>query len=433
MRVINQSVADSVTVTLIEDDEDNDGTVDVTYQPTICDDAELAPGEATDCTFTRFVGGAPGDTITDNATVTMLDDDNETVIRSATATVTVVDVPSSIAVVKTATPDNVDEPGGPVQFTVQVTNTSPADTVTLTSIEDDENNDGTVDQTYNDLASICDSTELAPTEVATCTFSHAVNGNPGDTITDAVTVLGTDDDVAPVSGGDTATVTVNDVPSSIAVVKTATPDTVPDPGGNVTFDVTVTNTSLVDTVTLTLIEDDETDDGTVDVTYPVSICDIQVLLPTEVATCTFVRAVNGTAGETFTDRVTITGVDDDAGAVSGDATATVTIGPPPIGPPAQLNLVSTGGSQFEWNPTGSATSYHLYRGDMQELISTGTYAQDPAEVSSAAQMCWLSQPQYDDDFVPEAGAVVFYLVTVDDGLSEGDLGYARQNANPCRQ
>ena len=200
-----------------------------------------------------------------------------------------------------------------------------------------------------------------------------------------------------------------------------------------TFDVTVTNTSLVDTVTLTLIEDDETDDGTVDVTYPVSICDIQVLLPTEVATCTFVRAVNGTAGETFTDRVTITGVDDDAGAVSGEATATVTIGPPPIGPPAQLNLVSTGGSQLEWNPTSSASSYHLYRGDMQELISTGTYAQDPAEVSSAAQMCWLSQPQYDDDFVPEAGAVVFYLVTVDDGLSEGDLGYARQNANPCRQ
>jgi len=550
VRVINQSVADTVTVTRIEDDEDNDGTVDVTYQPTICVDAELAPGEATDCTFTRFVGGDPGDTITDNVTVTMLDDDNEDVIRSATATVTVVDVPSSLAVVKTATPDNVDEPGGLVDFTVTVTNTSPADTVTLTSIEDDEDNDGTVDQTYDpavdcnatvlaptevaictfshavngnagdtitdavtvfgtddDVAPVsggatatvtinelvaaitvvktatpdnvdepgglvnftvtvtndsvldtvtltsieddedndgtvdqtydpavdCSATVLAPTEVAICTFSHVVNGNAGDTITDAVTVFGTDDDVAPVSGGATATVTVNDVPSSIAVVKTATPDTVPDPGGNVTFGVLVTNTSLVDTVTLTFIEEDETDDGTVDSILPLTECDSVELLPTEVATCSFDRVVAGTAGETFTDRVTITGEDDDGGPVSGDATATVTIGPPPIGPPDQLNLVSTGGSQFEWNPTGSAASYHLYRGDMQELISTGAYAQDPAEVPSAARMCWLSQPQYDDDFVPEAGAVVFYLVTFDDGLSEGDLGYARQNANPCRQ
>ena len=432
--VTNTSPADTVTLTLIEDDEDNDGATDQTYDPAvICDFAVLAPTEVAICTFSHQVTGTPGQIITDQVTVSGTDDDTAAVSGGDTATVTINDALSSITVVKIATPNNVDEPGGNVNFSVQVTNTSAVDTVTLTLIEDDEDNNGSTDQTY-DPAVICNFAVLVPTEVAICTFSHQVTGNPGDAITDAVTVSGTDDELDAVSGGDTATVTINDVPSSITVVKTATPSSIPDPGGNVTFDVTVTNTSLVDTVTLTLIADDENDDGGVVTNYdPAVICDSAVLLPTEVATCSFDRAVAGIAGESFTDRVTVSGTDDDTGPVSGEDTAIVTITVPLDGPSSQLSIVSPGGNQFEWNATTSATSYHLYRGDLQELVSTGTYAQDPGVVDSAAQMCWLSDTQYDDAFVPEVGAVVFYLVTFDDGASEGELGPSRSNVNPCRQ
>jgi len=434
VQVTNDSAVDTVTLTLIEDDEDNNGTTDQTYDPAvICDATVLAPTEVANCTFSHQVNGNAGDVITDAVTVSGTDDDAAAVSGGDTAAVTINDLVAAISVVKTATPDNVDEPGAIVNFTVVVTNNSVADTVTLTQIDDDEDNNGTTDQTY-DPAVICDPAVLAPTEVANCIFSHQVNGNAGDVITDAVTVSGTDDDTAAVSGGDTATVTINDLPSSITVVKTATPSTIPDPGGNVTFGVTVTNTSVADTVTLTLIEDDETDDGTVDATYdPAVICDSAVLLPTEVATCSFVRAVAGTAGESFTDRVTVSGVDDDTSPVSGEDIAIVTISVPLDGPSSQLSIASPDGNQFEWNATSSATSYHLYRGDLQELVSTGTYAQDPEVVGSAAQMCWLSETQYDDAFVPEVGAVVFYLVTSDDGASEGELGPSRQNVNPCRQ
>ena len=46
---------------------------------------------------------------------------------------------SSISVEKTANPTSVEEPGGNVEFTVNVTNTSTVDTITLTTIADDEN------------------------------------------------------------------------------------------------------------------------------------------------------------------------------------------------------------------------------------------------------------------------------------------------------
>jgi len=434
VQVTNTSPADTVTLTLIEDDEDNNGTTDQSYVPAaICDETVLAPTEVATCTFNRQINGNPGDTFTDAVTVTGTDDDATAVSGGDTATVTINDALSTLTVVKTAAPNNIDEPGGNVDFTVQVTNDSAVDTITLTLIEDDEDNNGTIDQTYDPVV-VCLATVLAPSAVTTCTFSHQVTGNGGDAITDAVTVSGTDDEADVISGGDTATVTINDVPSSITVVKTATPSAIADPGGNVTFDVVVTNTSLLDTVTLTLIEDDETDDGAVDVSYdPAVICDSAVLLPTEVATCSFDRAVAGIAGESFTDRVTVTGIDDDGLPVGGEDTAIVTITVPLDGPESQLSIVSPGGSQLEWTADNSAASYHLYRGDLQELINSGTYAQDPDVVGSAAQMCWLSDTQYDDGFVPEVGAVVFYLVTSDDGTSEGELGPSRQNVNPCRQ
>jgi hypothetical protein len=111
----------------------------------------------------------------------------------------------------------------------------------------------------------------------------------------------------------------------------------------------------------------------------------------------------------------------------------VTITVPLDGGGTRLSIYSPGGNQLEWSAESSATSYHLYRGDLQELVQTGTYSQDPESVPSAAQMCWLSETQYDDEFVPEVGTVVFYLVTFDDGSTEGDLGSSRQNVNPCRQ
>jgi hypothetical protein len=61
--------------------------------------------------------------------------------------------------------------------------------------------------------------------------------------TDVVTASGFDDDEHAVSAQDDATVTITDAPSSIQVTKTANPTSIQEPGGTVSFAVSVKNTS----------------------------------------------------------------------------------------------------------------------------------------------------------------------------------------------
>ncbi len=232
---------------------------------------------------------------------------------------------SSISVEKTANPTSIEEPGGNIEFTVKVTNTSAVDAITLTTIADDENNDGTNDQTYN-ATDICLTTSLAPAESTTCSFSHDVTGKAGEIITNKVTVNGTDNEGDAVSASDTAEVTIKASTSSITVKKTANPISIGEPGGSVEFTVKVTNTSTVDTITLTTITDDENNDGTDDKIYNATdICLTTSLAPLESTTCGFNHDVTGKAGDTITNKVTVNGTDDEDDEVNASDTAEVAI------------------------------------------------------------------------------------------------------------
>ena len=82
-----------------------------------------------------------------------------------------------------------------------------------------------------------------------------MSGNASDVVTDVVTAAGTDDDGTPVSDDDDAVVTVTDVEPAISLTKTATPLSLPEPGGDFTFDVVVSNGS-VEPVELLSLDDD---------------------------------------------------------------------------------------------------------------------------------------------------------------------------------
>ena len=75
---------------------------------------------------------------------------------------------------------------------------------------------------------------------------------------DVVTASGEDEDSTPVSGNDSATVTVTDTAPVISVVNSANQTTVPEPGAPVSFTVEVINGSgSTDPVTLDSLLDDE--------------------------------------------------------------------------------------------------------------------------------------------------------------------------------
>ncbi|HEV3362578.1 MAG TPA: LPXTG cell wall anchor domain-containing protein [Acidimicrobiia bacterium] len=278
----------------------------------------IAPGATYSCTFTAPVNGEARSVHTDTVTATAEDDEKNPVTDEDSATVTITDVPPAIVVDKGAAPSEIGEPGGTVNFTVVVTNTSAVDAVTLTSL---------VDNVYGNLdgKGTCNLATAGPIAVDghyTCTFPGPVSGNAGSTHDDTVTAVAADNDgtsTPPVT--DKATVTILNVAPEIVVDKLASPGQIPEPGGTVNFTVTVTNPGTAEALTLSSLNDDVYGNlnGKGDCQVP------QTIATGGFYTCTFPGDVKGDAGSTHSDTVTAVATDDDGSEVSDAARATVTV------------------------------------------------------------------------------------------------------------
>lgn len=296
-------------------DLDGSGTCDVS--PPV----SLAPAASYTCSFTETVTGDAGSVHKDVITGTAHDNENNDTSDSDDATVTVTDVRPVVVVDKSAAPSSVPEPGAPVTFTVTVSNPQgAAEPIQLTSL---------VDDIYGNLdgAGTCDVTpavSLAPGASYTCSFTEAVTGDAGSVHTDVVTGTAYDNDENEASDTGTASVTVTDVKPTVAVDKAAAPTTVPEPGGQVTFTVTVTNPeNAVEAIFLDALVDDIYGNldgvGSCDVTPAVK------LPPTARYTCSFTKTVSGDAGTVHTDVVTGTAHDNEDNDVSDTGTASVRV------------------------------------------------------------------------------------------------------------
>jgi hypothetical protein len=309
VEVINHSF-ESVTITSLEDDIHGDldgrGTCDV--------GATLAPGASYDCSFTASFTGNAGDSETDTVTAVAVDDDGSSDEDSDDATIRLTDVPPTVSVDKTANPTIVDEPGGIVTFTVQVTNTS-FEPVTLDSLTDDIHGD------LDGRGSCATGGTIDPGETYECSFEAEVTGNAGDFETDVITAVVSDDEGTTADDDDDATVSIVNVDPDIRVIKDVAPTTKPEPGGSFTFDVTVLNLSNESVTLISLIDDIHGDlDGQGD-------CALGAVLPANGGSysCSFGATFMGDAGDSETDTVIATVVDDDQTEKSAFDDATVTL------------------------------------------------------------------------------------------------------------
>jgi cysteine-rich repeat protein len=374
--VTNTSTVDTVTISSLTDDKFGNlhgkGTCAV---PQV-----LAPSQLYTCSFTGSVSGNAGQVKTNVVTAAGTDDDNQAVQATDDATVTLLNVPSAIQVQKTANPTQVDEPGGPVTFTVVVTNLSAVDTVTITTL---------TDSVYGSLSpkgTCLVPQTLPPTGMYTCFFTETVSGNASDLKTNVVTATGIDDDNQAVSASDDATVLLLDVPSVIEVTKTANPDAMKPPGGPVTFTVVVENKSTVDTVTITALTDSV--HGNL-IGKPGSTCAApQVLAPGASYTCAFTATVSGADGYTETDSVTASGVDDDGVSKIAMDSATVSISS------SAIRVIKTATPKTVTEPGGSVTFTFVVRNiseidavTLQTLVDSvyGNLAGKPGSTCSVPQ------------------------------------------------
>ena len=238
----------------------------------------------------------------------------------------------AIRIVKTANPTFIFEDGGTITYSYSVTN---AGNVTLTNVTVIDDNatpgDNSDDFSPTFVGGDTDNDgELDLDETWTYTATRVVAAgefNSGDEINN--TAVADSDQSDPNS--DNAIVQVrNIVPSEYAeLTKTASPLTVLEPGGNVTFTVGLFNGSSFDTLTLQSLTDSIYNDITTighDGIVATDCVVPQTILPNATYTCQFTAFVDGNAGLVETDVVSATGVDDDGAAftLTDDAVVTVT-------------------------------------------------------------------------------------------------------------
>ena len=420
--VINTSPAstDPVEITSFLDSVDGGPQQDVSGLLDCVVPFTLAPSESKTCYFEfpvpETLDGVSGDVITDTITVAGRDDEGQGVQDSDTATVVIIapdapPPPGDLRLVKFASPSSIDEPGGTVQYDVLVANLSPTPVV-LQSLEDDlygdMNGKGScsVPQTLSGVNSLY-----------FCAFQEQVIGQPGDSITDTITATG--EDGLPtrtlLTAQDSATVTITDLGSAIVVNKVANPEFIAEPGGNITYDVQIQNTSPVDTVTITSLLD-----SLVFGAVPDPDCAVPFdLLPNQSINCDYTWPVSGNSGDTITNVVEATGKDDDGRIVFDTGAATVTI----IGQQPQLKVVKIAVPPAVLEAGGEVTYIVAIQNNststdpvtitgLTDSVDGGT----PVSLDSVGS-CNISNPQL--ELQPAPGPDSYYLCSFTQTLGPG--------------
>lgn len=233
-----------VSITSLEDD----------VYGTLSGDADCQIGTTlaagANCTFevTKTLSGAVDTPHQDTFTAEAEDADGNSVGDSADASVTFEDVLPSISVTKSADPIHVGETGGDVTFTFTVENDGTVP-VSITSLSDNVFGTLTGDSDCQVGTSLPAGTN--------CSFeeTHTLNGSVGISHQNTFTVEAEDTEGNSTSDSADATVTFDDVLPSISVSKSASPTSVPETGGEVTFTFEVENDGPVP-VTIASLSDD---------------------------------------------------------------------------------------------------------------------------------------------------------------------------------
>lgn len=388
------------------------------------------------CTFTVPLTGPPGP-YTDTATATISDDDGNRDQVTSDQLVTIVNAPPAASLSITPAPATLPEPGGPVQFTLAVANTSAAEAITLSALTDSRY--GTLTTVGGAVtATTCAVPQTLapagqPNATYQCTFTTLLTGAPG-TYANTVQATVSDDDGGTLQVEQASSVEITDLPSSLLVTKRATPNALPEPGGPVTFTVMVLNTSAVDAVRVDRLLDDQF--GEVGATclpaLPTS------LAPQAELRCRFVRTVTGATGTRHVNQVIAFGVDDDGKAVSDRDEETVEITDLParldilqVAEPA--NLPEPGGTvtftAFVENSSAVDTiqiervETNAVTGNAAVNVSSTCTPALPADLPPHAQLRCRFTKQFTGPIGARHTSIVTVTGTDDDGVAVKQSGY----------
>ena len=147
-------------------------------------------------------------------TVTATNSQGTTATDTDDARVSITPVAPTVQVDKTANPISRPAPGGDFAYTVVVTNTSTSEPLTITLLNDSVYGNLATRGTCTNAIGTVLAVSPGPANTYTCAFTAPFTGDAGASLTDVVTVVGTDDDGQTATDTDDATVTITTAPTT---------------------------------------------------------------------------------------------------------------------------------------------------------------------------------------------------------------------------
>jgi choice-of-anchor A domain-containing protein/uncharacterized repeat protein (TIGR01451 family) len=298
-----------------------------TLSPITCDLSTLPPSQGTLCHAMYTVTQADIDAgaVTLTATADGLSPAGTAVASEPSTSVVSVQVAPALSLMKTATPDTVDNAGDVIDYQFVVTN---SDNFTVNAVAVAETS---FSGTGTPPVVVCPAATLAPGGQQTCTASYTVTPEDiaaGRPITDEAVATGIGPNGQPVTSNPaTAAVTIATVPG-LALSQSVSPARVFTAGQLVTYSFLVTNNGAETVHALSINEVSFTGTGTLS---PI-VCPVTTLAPSQSTTCTATYTVTQAdivAGSPIVDTARARGLNPAGEPVaSPQASATLLVSPP---------------------------------------------------------------------------------------------------------
>jgi uncharacterized repeat protein (TIGR01451 family) len=307
LTVTNTSV-EPVTITALTDNQSAQASNFA--QCTALIGQTLAPNQSVACQYsvTYTETGA----YTNQAAVTVQDNEQNSASSEDAVTVNVIDVLPSVALTKEATPDRLAEPGGAFVFKLTVTN-SGVEPVVITALTDSQSS---LASNFSQCTALIGQ-KLAPTQTLSCQYT--VNHTEAGAYDNQASVTVRDNENNTATDQSFATVVVGNTLPSVLLTKRATPGSRTEPGGAFVFTLVITNTS-VESVVITALTD--TQSPLADFSQCQALIG-QTLAIDEVRSCQY-TVVHTDAG-VYPNTATVTVRDNENNTATGRDVATVTV------------------------------------------------------------------------------------------------------------
>ncbi|CAM9271710.1 unnamed protein product [Chrysoparadoxa australica] len=271
----------------------------------------ILPGATYECEYTAFVIGGAGAERDTRLVVTGIDDDGFSAVGEDKAKVSITNLPSDIQIIQTPNVTDIIEGEVPILYTYEIFNPSEVEDLLITGLIDSEAGDlnGQGNCSFSDPGVRVPPKPLNGQSSYICAVERIVSASPDEDVENTIRAIAIDEDTGePLFATDGDIITVHDISTTPDAYITPLPGELDEPGGIVTYNITIVNRSPVDSQDVVNIITTQQPDI---FSSGLHCVPPGTLAPLESWTCLFDVVVDGNAGDEYINDLEVMTTDDD--------------------------------------------------------------------------------------------------------------------------